>query len=316
MGPFVFSDDKSPAKIAGTLLAFCHALMNCYGIKTSLACFAASLIFVAGARAQSPSPQPDASRERAVALWEEAIRAKGGRERLRAVENFLITSTVDGRAQRGSAITETERLYAAPGRAWIFKYTPDYDVSVEAIVINPGRNLCMVTLSPAGRSGSVPGLSYCTPTTPHEYLAQDPALYLMETGWLSPVPVRARTEGKGDKQIDVVETRVGRLRMDFYLHRKTRLPFKVVMDKFYGVPLATENMGLTVYLEKYEVVDGIQMPRRVTREPSVIESTIEVVRRDTESARYRFNVTFDEKIFEQPVSRKVKRGDWKVRGGD
>lgn len=289
--------------------------MNCYGIKTSIAFFIASLIFVAGARAQSPAPKADASRERAVALWEEAIRAKGGRERLLAVENFLITSTVDGQAKRGSAITETERLYAAPGKAWIFKYTPDYDVSVEATVINPGRNLCMVTMGPVGSSGSVPQFSYCTPTTPTEYLAQDPLIYLMETSWIKPVPVRARTEGKGDKQIDVVETQVGALHVDFYLHRKTRLPFKVVTDKFYGVPQLTDKLGMTVYLEKYEAVDGIQMPRRVTREPSVIESTVEVVPRDTESARYSFNVSFDEKIFEQPAPRKVKRGDWKARGG-
>lgn len=285
-------------------------------IKDSMVCIIAPLLLAVSVHAQGAAQKADASRERAVALWEEAIRAKGGHERLLAVENFLISSTVDVQAKRGSAVTETERLYVAPGKAWIFKYTPDYDVSVEATVINPGRNLCMVTMSPVGRSGSVPGLSHCTPTTPTEYLAQDPIIYLMETRWVSPVPVRARTEGKGDKQIDVIETQVGALRVDFYLHRKTRLPFKVVTDQFYGVPQATDKMGLTVYLEKYEVVDGIQMPRRVTREPSVIESTIEVVRRDTESARYRFNVSFDEKIFEQPVPRKVKREEWKSRKDD
>lgn len=285
-------------------------------IKESIVCLIATILLAVGVHAQGTAQKADASRERAVALWEEAIRAKGGHERLMAVENFLISSTVDVQAKRGSAITETERLYVAPGKAWIYKYTPDYDVSLEATVINPGRKLCMVTMSPVGRSGSVPQLSYCTPTTPTEYLAQDPIIYLMETRWVSPVPVRARTEGKGDKQIDVIETEVGALRVDFYLHRKTRLPFKVVTDQFYGVPQLTDKMGMTVYLEKYEVVDGIQMPRRVTREPSVIESTIEVVRRDTESARYKFNVSFDEKIFEQPVPRKVKREDWKLRKDD
>ena len=282
-------------------------------IKKSIVSLIATLVLAASTHAQNPSTNADAGRERAAALWEEAIRAKGGRERLRGVENFLITSTVDVRAKRGSAITKTERLYVAPGRAWIFKYTEDYDVSVEATVINPLRALCAVTLSPAGRSGSVPPLSYCMPTTPTEYLAQDPAIYLMETSWLSPVPVRARTEGRGDKQVDVIETEVRGLRLDFYLHRKTRLPFKVVTDQFYGEPMFTDKMGLTVYLEKYEAVDGIQMPRRVTREPSVIESTVEVFRRDTESARYSFNVSFDEKIFEGPAPKNVKRDDWKVR---
>jgi hypothetical protein len=141
-------------------------------------------------------------------------------------------------------------------------------------------------------------------------------LYLMETRWVRPVPVRARTEREGGKRIDVVETLVGRTRVDFYLHHKTRLPFKLVTDQFDGIPQLTDKMGLTVYLEKYKAVDGIQMPRRVTRQPTVIESTLEEFRRDTESSRYRFNVTYDEKIFEQSVPRNAKRDDWKVRGKD
>ncbi len=283
-------------------------------ITKSIAWLAATVILAAGASAQSPAPRADAERARAEALWEEAIRAKGGRERLHAVENLLISSTVDGRTQRGSAVTEAERLYDMPGRAWIFKHTPDYDVSVEATVINSARNLCTVTMNPVGRSGSVPGLSLCTPTTPLEYLVQDPVIYLMETRQVRPVPVRARTEMKSGKPIDVVETMVGQLRVDFYLHSKTRLPYKLVTDKFHGVPQMTDKMGLTVYLENYTLVDGVQMPRLVTRQPTVIESTVEVFSHDIENARYKFNVSFDEKIFEQPVPKNVKRDDWKPRG--
>jgi hypothetical protein len=290
--------------------------MGIFKIKNNLACLAAAVLLAVGASAQSPAQGSDADRERAAALWEEAIRAKGGRGRLHAVENLLISSSVDVRAKRGSAITETERLYAMPGRAWIFKLTPDYDVSLEATVINPDRSLCSVTMYPVGSSGSVPGLSLCLPTTPLEYLVQDPVIYLMETRWVRPVPVRARTEGEGGKRIDVVETMVGRTRVDFYLHHRTRLPFKIVTDQFDGVPQLTDKMGLTVYLEKYEVVDGIQMPRRVTRQPSVIESTVEEFRHDIESSRYRFNVSYDEKIFEQPVPKNVKRGDWKASKED
>ncbi len=286
--------------------------MGIFKIKNYLACLTAAVLLTVGASAQGSN----ADRKRAEALWEEAIRAKGGRERLHAVENLLISSSVDVRAKRGSAITETERLYVMPGRAWIFKLTPDYDVSLEATVINPDRSLCSVTMYPVGNSGSVPGLSLCLPTTPLEYLVQDPVIYLMETRWVKPVPVRARTEGEGGKRIDVVETLVGRTRVDFYLHRKTRLPFKLVTDQFDGVPQLTDKMGLTVYLEKYEAVDGIQMPRRVTRQPTVMESTVEEFRHDIESARYKFNVSYDEKIFEQPVPKNVKRGDWKVSKED
>ena len=287
--------------------------MGLFKIKKNFVWLTATVLIAVCASAQSSAPKADADRERAEELWEEAIRAKGGRERLHAVENLLISSSVDVRGKKGSSITDTERLYVMPGRAWIFKHTPDHDVSLEATVINFGRGLCTLTLAPVGRSGSVPGLTPCVPTASVQYLVQEPVIYLMETRWVKPVPVRARAEGKGSKQIDIIETLVGQLRVDFYLHRKTRLPFKLVTDQFYGVPQLTVKMGLTVYLEKYEAVDGIQMPRLVTRQPTVIESTLEDFPRDTESARYKFNVSFDQAIFERPIPRNVKREDWKPR---
>jgi len=141
------------------------------------------------------------------------------------------------------------------------------------------------------------------------------------------VPIHMRTEGKGRKQVDVIETVVGKLRVDFYLDRKTRLPIKLVTDAYYGF-ISPSRMDLTVKFNDYVAVDGIQMPRRVTREPYLdpkaamevsardqrsSSSAILVPRRDTESARYGFNVAYDPTIFDRPVSRKVKRDDWKPR---
>src|SRR5215510_4047224 len=137
----------------------------------------------------------DPSRERAVALWQEAVRAKGGRERLHSIQNFLISSTVDVRTQRGSSETETERLYVMPGKAWIYTYTPTLDVSLDMTVINKERFFCWVTLAPP--SSGVPGLSPCIPSTPVKFLVQDPVIYLMETNWLQPEPLRVHSEGKG-----------------------------------------------------------------------------------------------------------------------
>jgi hypothetical protein len=280
--------------------------MNTNRITTSLVCFFAALTLTVSASAQAPVQKTDANRVRAAALWEEAIRAKGGRERLQSIENFLITSTIDVEAPRGGGLTETERLYAMPGRAWLYEFTPHFDVSLEATVINTKSNLCMVTLSPA--RGDVPSLSYCLPTTWAARLIQDPVIYLMETKWIRPVPVRTRVEGTGNKQVDVIETEVGKLRVDFYLHRKTRLPFKLVTDEYYGENQMTGRMELTVNLDDYQNVDGIQMPRRVTRQPDVGP---QIVRRDTERARYKFNVAYNSTIFDQPVSKKAKSGDWK-----
>jgi hypothetical protein len=134
----------------------------------------------------------------------------------------------------------------------------------------------------------------------------------METKWVRPVPIGVRTEGKGNKQLDVIETEVGHLRVDFYLDRKTRLPIRLVTDEYNGIIQMTEQLGMVIKLEDYVAIDGILMPQRVTRVPKVIRSTVgEVSRQDTESARYKFDVEFDPTIFDHPVSRKVKPDDWK-----
>ena len=286
----------------------------------SLVCIAVIFICAASTVAHANSQYVDTDRERAETLWEEAIRAKGGRQRLHAIESFVISSTIDyhlitpafgtyvspGHADSES---ERERLYAMPGKAWLWEYTPQFHVSLEATVMNMERNLCMVTLAPIGPMRSVPGLSFCVPTLWTQRLIQDPALYLMETRWVRPKPVRTRTEGKGKKQQDVIEAEVGQLRLDFYLDRKTHLPAKVVTEESPGEPRLPRRMDLMVTFEDYAEVDGIQMPRRLIREPLLTE----VVRRDTERAKYRFNVAYDEKIFTHPIPKNAKSKDWEQK---
>jgi hypothetical protein len=306
----------------------------------------AALILTICSPTQGAGQSIDPNRERAIALWEEAVRAKGGRERLHSIQNFLISSTVDVWAQTdrerailakasrdqlqssqnfpifstgdvwfqiASGETQTERLYVGPGKAWIYRYTPGFDVSLDAIVINRDRNFCWVTLAP--KAYGVPGLSPCIPSTPIQYLVQDPIIYLMETNWLRPEPIGVRTEGKGKKQIDVIETKVGMIRVDFYLDRKTRLPIKLVTDWYGGLSQATGHLGpMTVELRKYVEIDGIQMPGKVSRERDGEGRgpVGEANRLDTERAAYQFNVTYDPKIFESPVPKTVKRRDWKM----
>lgn len=72
-------------------------------------------------------------------------------------------------------------------------------------------------------------------------------------------------------------------------------------------------MGLTVLLDRYVTIDGIKMPRQVVREPNWLP---EVVRRDIEYARYKFNVGYEESIFDYPMPKKVKSSDWKPRRTD
>jgi hypothetical protein len=278
-------------------------------LRITTFCFA--LFFLTFCTPILASQSVDPSREQAKALWEEAVRAKGGRERLHSIENFLISSTIDVRTQMRSTEKETERLYVMPGKAWIYTYTPDYSVSLDVTVMNKERQFCWVTLAP---SNSVPGLTPCIPSTPIKYLVQDPIIYLMETKSLQPEPLRVRTEGKGKKQVDVIETKVAMLRVDFYLDRKTRLPIKLVAEWFGGIGQASlGGEPMTIELGDYVEVEGILMPRRVTREVEGEAPVGEVFRRDTERATYRFNVAYAPEILDGPASRKTKRNDWKLQ---
>lgn len=260
------------------------------------------LIISAVSTTTNAATQNDAQNQAAAAaLWEEAIRAKGGRERLQSVQNLLISSTVEF---SGGSREETERLYVMPAKAWIYTHNPENRTSLDATVMNFEHKFCMVTLSPPF------SLSPCLPETPLQYLVQDPVIYLMETKWVRPQPLRVRTEGKGDKQLDVIETKVGSLRVDFYLDRKTRLPIKLVTGPYGGVAqVSPELRPMTIELKDYVAIDGIMMPRRVTREPQG-QSPAQELRRDYEDAKYRFNVAYKEKLFESTVSPKAKRTDW------
>lgn len=287
--------------------------MNRKSFKTFAVCVVAALALASAASAQAPAPKEDADRARAAALWEEAVRAKGGRERLHSIQSLLITSTVDARAPKGSNTKDAVRLYAMPGRVWVYTYTEQFDVKIDATVINTDRKLCTLTLAPA-RHGVSP-LSRCLPETMTQYLLQDPFIYLLETNWVRPVPVRARAEGEGRKRVDVIETEVGNLRADFYLDPKTKLPFKVVTEWYGGIGRATGTLGpMEVKLEDYEEVEGVLMPRRVTRRLLSIESPVGgPPNGHTERARYRFNVTYDPSIFDAPIPKRVKPDDWKPR---
>jgi hypothetical protein len=264
----------------------------------------------------------DLEESRALALWEEAIHAKGGRQRLQSIQNFLISSQINthtpGKIAVTTHTTEMERLYVMPNKAWIYEWTQNFGITLEAKLINFDYNFCAVTLAPA--PAGVPTLSLCIPTTPFEYLVQQPAIYLMETKWVRPVPKRVRVEGKGRWQVEVIETQIGKIRADYYLDRKTKLPYKIVTNQLNGIwetDHLKEPLGslpyysvMTIELHNYKEIDGILMPQRVTQIEE-LSNTIER-RLHIEDARYRFNVSYNPAIFHDPIPKDVKRHDWKL----
>lgn len=240
----------------------------------------------------------NSNQTRAAALWEEVIRAKGGRERLQTIQNVLIVSKIKVEAPRDLEPMEARKLYALPDRAWLRASFPGFEGGLEAVILSSDHRICSVKIAPD--AAKLPGRSPCLFPDWAAHVIQDPITYLLETKWIQPILIGARTEGTGHKQVDVIEVEVNRLRIDFYLDRETRLPFKSVIKNSAGTSHLAAHPEMTVNFSDYISVQGIQMPRRIFRESAARPS---LVSRQTEHAEYSFNVTYDKSLFDQTSPR-------------
>jgi hypothetical protein len=222
-----------------------------------------------GAGAAQGTPGQASSAQEARRLWELALAAKGGRERLRSVRNMLVMS-------RGTGHVD---LYAFPGKVWMWMDDRPSPLGVSVEMHNLEKDLSYLSYpndpeSPRrlGKSGqgSVP--------------LRDAQLYfLLETQWLKPTLVGVTGGNVGRRKADVVQTLVNGARVEFYLDRETHLPLRV------SFPAADPRGTYYVDFSDYAPVDGIQMPRQVSYMGS-----------DPLPTRLQFNVAYDEAVFERP----------------
>lgn len=198
----------------------------------------------------------DESKQRAAALWEQAVVAKGGRERLYQVNSLLISYQGTVRNFFGTVVHRgfVERLYVFPYKSWSWDngLPPPFNLTVS--MFNQERNLSC-TISAGDRSPK------CTEPknaasffNQAEGLARVQYLYLLETKWIRPLPVKLAKDSIGLKTVDVVQTRVAGRRVDYYLDRKTHLPQRIIT--FFESGRVWEVYNFSDYVN----INGIQMP--------------------------------------------------------
>lgn len=234
--------------------------------------------------------QPEESWQRARDLWEKAIEAKGGREQLYKVSNIAISTRT--RYQKSLLRTgelQHEQFCVIPHKCWFW---------TDERAISP-VGLSVQTID---RENDLGYLTYPNdPESPRKLVGVTPfrrslvllpqLFYLMETPWLKPKPVKARTEWVGLKKVDVVEVLFEYDRFYFYLDRKTHLPVRVVMP--YVLKKGTEVQRVYTF-DDYVNVGGIKLPRKVNWEGWQQRISFEV------------NAAYDEETFERPP--KIERG--------
>lgn len=275
--------------------------------------FLSQLGLIAGLLTSSGILRAQALRvEQAAALWEQTIAAKGGRERLHATQNLLVSSaTKYKKPPKGFQGERTVGLFVLPDKWWfwyddrpggfglsIATYNFDQQMGWE---VDDAFGLDTYKLLPP-----VPG-------SPHKSLEQRKSdrfkwrrrqfeeyqlIYLMETKWLQPKITGARIERVKGKKYDVIETALEGERFEFYLDQKTHLPGLVVIRVNVGLP---KDYVDAFVLDDYVEVDGLKLPRKATRGSDKNETT------------YQVNVVYEEGLFARPPALTDRMDAWRTK---
>jgi hypothetical protein len=216
----------------------------------------------------------------ATTVWEQAIAAKGGRERLQSVRNFVVRSREDfSRSTRPDVATyETiERLYVVAGKLWEFVDHRPGLMGATGLILDSAHQQAWGSNGYPAKS-AYPELVY--------RLTEGQCVYLMETTTVRPKPVSVRSDRLRSSDVDIVETQVAGDRVDFYLDRTSHLPVRIVT--FRNLRAGAAPSKRIFRLSDYQAIEGIQMPAKVRFGDDDTDVT---------STMYHFNVDYDDSIF-------------------
>jgi hypothetical protein len=222
---------------------------------------------------------------RAQDLWEKAIAAKGGRERLHSVNSLLF--------MRGTPPYLT-KLFVFPDRFWSWDDNRPSPIGPAVEMYNLADGTGYIAYdefpkgAPARRLSNFAGHAKAA-------IREGTLLYLMESRWLKPRPLRAEESELDGKSVDVVYAEADGRIVAFTLDKQNHLPIAVTT---YSRPkereLLSEGMrpeGFCIHLSDYKLVGGIAMPTSAKYGPGGWGSeSIEI------------NVQYDERVFKQPPS--------------
>ena len=253
------------------------------------------------ANGQSSQYDKDAAR----ALWEQAVAAKGGRERLAAIESFAIQQRTrfSRLTLRDMATGKVDQIVCVLPDAWweFLDYRPG-KLGYSVKTANARTGLGWATLGGPARP-------FLRPDTSLAYrMRQLQYVYFLETRTVRPAPIRASRARRGLTHVDRVETLVDDDLVVFDLDMKTHLPIRIETSRKITLPPARPGMPRPgdkryVYeLDRYSEVSGIQVPGRVR------------LGGDPSNARVEINPSFEPSIFTTPPSPDATIDSWR-RGG-
>jgi len=121
--------------------------------------------------------------------------------------------------------------------------------------------------------------------------------FLLETKWLKPTIVKAKTGRVGLRPVYIVQTMVEGERVDFAFDKKTHL---LVSVSYYDV--INDKTYITVQsFSDYTEINDIKMPQTIVGDDGT-----------KHKATFRFNVEYNEDIFIKPPPIEAGPEAWKV----
>jgi hypothetical protein len=238
----------------------------------------------------------NASQQEAKRLWEQAIAAKGGREKLFGVHNLV---TVDIKKEGGSIIRH-ETLWGLPNKYWMWLDHRSSVFGLRLDIVNYETNTRYVMSESAPQPSPRP----ITDKRDSDVLLRNTQLiYLMESNWVQPVPLAASRGKVGKQQVDIVQTEVnGEHYCDFLLDPMTHLPIGI---RFYFENGYTHKIESSLLkLSDYKLMNGLMIPQRFSATETI----------DWDSQTVEINVEFNDKIFETPPSISAGPEAWRKKG--
>ncbi len=260
--------------------------------RARLAGLAAVILALASPPAVSGQlEQPEeASAARAREVWETAIAAKGGRERLHAIRNMVVSSIHRYRRHFLPRRVITESLYVLPHKSWGYD---DQRPEVFGITIWwADLDRMLECIEPSDKHAPTQIQSRQGKESAYDLVQAE---YLMETNWFRPKPLRSYPTKMGRRKVIVVETVSGPGRFAYTLDPRTHLPLKMAW-RYENWRDGGRLYGADYNFYDYAPVAGIQMPHRI----GYTHRAGEYVRGEYRThEKYQFNVKYDPTIFER-----------------
>lgn len=254
-------------------------------------------------RAINGIERQEGKQQEARRIWEQAIASKGGRERLHAVQNLVISTVGNYTTSSGKANTvRTEAFFVFPNMVWTWvDFRPDVlGLTVEMLNFDSNVHYLINSDNPPPVRQAIPSTETSTSQT-HGLLA-----YLLETKWIKPALVSASTTRIGRRTVDVVQTKLrddvkgyapDDRRIDFAFDRETHLPIRV---SYYHTRGDKDVLDVAEDLSDYTEISGIKFPQKSEAGGRVDKISMQI------------NVEYREGFFTKPPSIVAGSEAWKI----